>query len=167
MEYGFYLPNSGAGVEPNALSDIAKLGDRLGFFCMVMPDHVLQPNQVNSTYPYSLTGDILEAGHKCDDHPLPEPYPHSQDAFNARYAIKGPAYLGGRRRLDERRIRTIEHRTLRRAWGSNQRISASVHRTLDQRQPNIRRQIRQLLRHNVLAQASTETTSAHLDRRTK
>jgi probable F420-dependent oxidoreductase len=66
MEYGFYLPNSGAGVEPNALSDIAKLGDRLGFFCMVMPDHVLQPNQVNSTYPYSLTGDILEAGQSGD-----------------------------------------------------------------------------------------------------
>ena len=66
MEYGFYLPNSGAGVEPNALSDIAKLGDRLGFFCMVMPDHVLQPNQVQSTYPYSLTGDILEAGQSGD-----------------------------------------------------------------------------------------------------
>ena len=66
MEYGFYLPNSGAGVEPNALSDIAKLGDRLGFFCMVMPDHVLQPNKVNSTYPYSLTGDILEAGQSGD-----------------------------------------------------------------------------------------------------
>ena len=66
MEYGFYLPNSGAGVEPKALSDIAKLGDRLGFFCMVMPDHVLQPNQVQSTYPYSLTGDILEAGQSGD-----------------------------------------------------------------------------------------------------
>ena len=66
MEYGFYLPNSGAGVEPKALSDIAKLGDRLGFFCMVMPDHVLQPNQVRSTYPYSLTGDILEAGQSGD-----------------------------------------------------------------------------------------------------
>ncbi len=66
MEYGFYLPNSGAGVEPDALADIAKLGDRLGFYCMVMPDHVLQPNQVNSTYPYSLTGDILEAGQSGD-----------------------------------------------------------------------------------------------------
>ena len=66
MEYGFYLPNSGAGVEPDALADIAKLGDRLGFFCMVMPDHVLQPNQVNSTYPYSVTGDILEAGQSGD-----------------------------------------------------------------------------------------------------
>ena len=66
MEYGFYLPNSGAGAEPDALADIAKLGDRLGFYCMVMPDHILQPNQVNSTYPYSLTGDILAAGQSGD-----------------------------------------------------------------------------------------------------
>ncbi len=66
MEYGFYLPNSGASVEPGALAGIAKLGDRLGFFCMVMPDHILQPNQVDSTYPYSLTGDILAAGQSGD-----------------------------------------------------------------------------------------------------
>ena len=66
MEYGFYLPNSGAGAEPNALADIAKQGDRLGFYCMVMPDHILQPNQVDSTYPYSLTGDILAAGQSGD-----------------------------------------------------------------------------------------------------
>ena len=66
MEYGFYLPNSGASAEPDALADIAKLGDRLGFYCMVMPDHILQPNQVNSTYPYSLTGDILAAGQSGD-----------------------------------------------------------------------------------------------------
>jgi len=66
MEYGFYLPNSGAGAEPDALADIAKLGDRLGFFCMVMPDHILQPNRINSTYPYSLTGDILAAGQSGD-----------------------------------------------------------------------------------------------------
>ena len=62
MEYGFYLPNSGASAEPGALTSMAKLGDRLGFFCMVMPDHILQPNRVDSTYPYSLTGDILAAG---------------------------------------------------------------------------------------------------------
>ena len=62
MEYGFYLPNSGASAEPDALAGIARLGDRLGFYCMVMPDHILQPNQVKSTYPYSLTGDILAAG---------------------------------------------------------------------------------------------------------
>ncbi|MCH7736466.1 MAG: hypothetical protein IH872_03585 [Chloroflexi bacterium] len=67
MEYGFYLPNSGAGAEPDALAGIAKQGDRLGFYCMVMPDHILQPNQVRSTYPYSLTGDILAAGQSGDE----------------------------------------------------------------------------------------------------
>ncbi len=66
MEYGFYLPNSGAGAEPDALASIAKQGDRLGFYCMVMPDHILQPNRVDSTYPYSLTGDILAAGQSGD-----------------------------------------------------------------------------------------------------
>ena len=66
MEYGFYLPNSGSSINPDALTDIAKLGDRLGFFCMVMPDHVLQPNKVSSLYPYSVTGDILEAGQSGD-----------------------------------------------------------------------------------------------------
>ncbi|MDA1128024.1 MAG: LLM class F420-dependent oxidoreductase [Chloroflexi bacterium] len=66
MEYGFYLPNSGASAEPDALASIAKQGDRLGFYCMVMPDHILQPNKVDSTYPYSLTGDILEAGQSGD-----------------------------------------------------------------------------------------------------
>lgn len=66
MEYGFYLPNSGAGAEPDALASIARQGDNLGYFCMVMPDHILQPNEVNSTYPYSLTGDILAAGQSGD-----------------------------------------------------------------------------------------------------
>ncbi len=66
MDYGFYLPNSGASAEPGALASIARTGDRLGFYCMVMPDHILQPNQVDSTYPYSVTGDILEAGQSGD-----------------------------------------------------------------------------------------------------
>ena len=66
MESGFYLPTSGVSIKPDALANIAKLGDRLGFFCMVMPDHVLQPNKVNSPYPYSVTGDILEAGQSGD-----------------------------------------------------------------------------------------------------
>ncbi len=28
MEYGFYLPNSGAGVQPGAVASIAKQGGR-------------------------------------------------------------------------------------------------------------------------------------------
>ena len=62
MQFGFYLPNSGEGAQPDALASIAQAGDRLGFRCMVAPDHILQPRTVNSRYPYSVTGDILAGG---------------------------------------------------------------------------------------------------------
>ena len=62
MHFGFYLPSSGEGAQPDALASIARLGDRMGFFCMVAPDHILQPNNVESVYPYSLTGNILTGG---------------------------------------------------------------------------------------------------------
>ena len=62
MHFGFYLPSSGPGAEPDALESIARLGDRLGFYCMVAPDHVLLPTQVESVYPYSITGSIVSGG---------------------------------------------------------------------------------------------------------
>ena len=62
MEFGFYLPNSGEGAQPDALASIAQLGDRLGFYCMVAPDHILMPREVSSAYPYSVTGSILAGG---------------------------------------------------------------------------------------------------------
>ncbi len=62
MEFGFYLPNSGEGAQPDALASIAQLGDRLGFHCMVAPDHILMPREVGSVYPYSITGNILAGG---------------------------------------------------------------------------------------------------------
>lgn len=62
MKFGFYLPNSGPGAQPDALSSIARRGDELGFYCMVAPDHVVHPRRVHSRYPYSITGDILAGG---------------------------------------------------------------------------------------------------------
>ena len=62
MNFGYYLPSNGAGARPDALESIARLGDTVGFYCMVAPDHILQPNNVDSVYPYSLTGDILAGG---------------------------------------------------------------------------------------------------------
>ena len=61
MEYGFYLPSGGPAAQPDALASIARLGDKLGFFCMVMPDHVVQPKSVESQYPSSLTGALHKA----------------------------------------------------------------------------------------------------------
>ena len=62
MQFGFYIPNSGEGAHPDALASIAQLGDKLGFYCMVAPDHILMPREVGSVYPYSVTGSILAGG---------------------------------------------------------------------------------------------------------
>ena len=70
MEYGFYLPSGGPAAQPDNLARIARHGDKLGFFCMVMPDHVVQPQVVESQYPYSLTGDIQQAHATASDERL-------------------------------------------------------------------------------------------------
>jgi probable F420-dependent oxidoreductase len=70
MEYGFYLPSGGPAAQPDNLASIARLGDKLGFFCMVMPDHVVQPRTVESQYPYSVTGDIQQAHSTASDERL-------------------------------------------------------------------------------------------------
>ena len=70
MEYGFYLPSGGLTAQPDNLTNIARQGDKLGFFCMVMPDHVIQPRTVESQYPYSVTGDIQQAHSTASDERL-------------------------------------------------------------------------------------------------
>ena len=70
MEYGFYLPSGGPAAQPDNLARIAQQGDKLGFFCMVMPDHVVQPRVVESQYPYSITGDIQQAHSTASDERL-------------------------------------------------------------------------------------------------
>ena len=70
MEYGFYLPSGVPAAQPNNLARIARQGDKLGFFCMVMPDHVAQPRVVESRYPYSITGDIQQAHSTASDERL-------------------------------------------------------------------------------------------------
>ena len=70
MEYGFYLPSGGRAAQPDNLESIAQRGDGLGFYCMVMPDHVVQPRSVESQYPYSITGDIQQAHSTASDERL-------------------------------------------------------------------------------------------------
>ncbi len=58
MRFGFYLPDSGFASHPNALDETAHLGDQLGFDCMVAPDHIIEPRQIASAYPYSVGGEF-------------------------------------------------------------------------------------------------------------
>ena len=43
MRFGLYLPNSGPICQLDALAEIARRGDCLGFHCMVTPDHIASP----------------------------------------------------------------------------------------------------------------------------
>ena len=58
MRFGFYLPNSGPTAQPDSLAEIARRGDQLGFYCMVAPDHIIQPTKISSAYPYTVSGDF-------------------------------------------------------------------------------------------------------------
>ena len=62
MQFGFYLPNSGPTAGPGPLGEIARAGDRMGFHCMVVGDHVIVPKQIDSRYPYTVGGEFSGAG---------------------------------------------------------------------------------------------------------
>ena len=140
MEFGFYLPNSGEGAQPDALASIARLGDRLGFTCMVAPDHILMPRQVESVYPYSLTGNILAGGNSGAGEwpeqittlaflagvterirlvtsvmivPYRNPLLCAQDAGHLGHALQGAADRGCGRGLDGGGVRAAGRASLR------------------------------------------------------
>jgi probable F420-dependent oxidoreductase len=56
MKFGFYLPSNGPTARPEPLAQIAQRGDQLGFYCMVAGDHILVPQEIESTYPYTVGG---------------------------------------------------------------------------------------------------------------
>lgn len=58
MKYGFYLPHHGPTAAPAALKRIAQEGDRLGFDCMVLGDHIVMPRRLDSQYPYSVGSEV-------------------------------------------------------------------------------------------------------------
>ena len=58
MRFGFYLPNSGPTAQSDALAEIARRGDQLGFDCMVAPDHIIEPRKIDSPYPYTVGGEF-------------------------------------------------------------------------------------------------------------
>ena len=62
MKFGFYLPNQGPTARPGPLAEIARRGDRLGYHCMVVGDHILVPKVIDSPYPYTVGGEFPSAG---------------------------------------------------------------------------------------------------------
>ena len=56
MKYGITLPSRGDLARPDNIIPIARKADELGFSVMMFPDHVVMPNEIDSTYPYTQSG---------------------------------------------------------------------------------------------------------------
>lgn len=56
MEYGFSVPTRGPVSDPASILAIAQHGEALGFDYIAIPDHMVVPTEVGSTYPYSADG---------------------------------------------------------------------------------------------------------------
>ena len=56
MRYGFYIPTRGATAEPDALEQLVRRGEALGFSSAMIADHVVFPVKIQSKYPYTADG---------------------------------------------------------------------------------------------------------------
>jgi probable F420-dependent oxidoreductase len=58
MQYGFSMPNRGPLAEPDAHRVLAGRAEALGFGFITVSDHLVIPDAIGSTYPYSPKGDF-------------------------------------------------------------------------------------------------------------
>ena len=58
MNFGFYLPSHGPTARRGPLIEIAQAGERLGYYSMVVGDHIMAPRVMKSSYPYSLGSEV-------------------------------------------------------------------------------------------------------------
>jgi probable F420-dependent oxidoreductase len=56
MRFGFYLPVRGPLATYDGVVETAQRGERLGFHCATIADHIVFPTQVSSKYPYAADG---------------------------------------------------------------------------------------------------------------
>lgn len=56
LPIGCTLPTSGAAADPAALGDLAQAAEELGYDSVWISDHVVVPQQISSSYPYSPDG---------------------------------------------------------------------------------------------------------------
>lgn len=58
MLYGLTLPEGGPQARPESIKRIATKAEELGFYAMEMGDHIVIPESIRSTYPYTPDGRV-------------------------------------------------------------------------------------------------------------
>jgi probable F420-dependent oxidoreductase len=56
MQFGFGLPNGGPLASAAAIARLASRGEELGYSLLFVSDHIIFPDAIHSTYPYSPDG---------------------------------------------------------------------------------------------------------------
>jgi probable F420-dependent oxidoreductase len=62
MRFGFYLPTRSSLATSAAIEALVQRGEALGFSSVVIADHIVQPVQIASTYPYTTSGGFPSDG---------------------------------------------------------------------------------------------------------
>ena len=57
MKFGFYMSTEGPTAQPDSVVRIAQEAERLGFDSLVLGDHIVFPNDIESAYPYTVSGE--------------------------------------------------------------------------------------------------------------
>ena len=68
MKYGFRTRMQGAAASSDELVTLVQRAEQLGYASVAIADHIIVPRTIASTYPYSPTGEFLQA----DDISFPE-----------------------------------------------------------------------------------------------
>jgi probable F420-dependent oxidoreductase len=67
LKFGFCLPHDGELSRPDSLTELALHAEKLGFDTLVEPsDHIVMPNNINTTYPYSISGEYTDTTEDLD-----------------------------------------------------------------------------------------------------
>src|SRR5919108_2156896 len=66
MHYGFYLPTRGQTNTPDDLDMLVQRGEAYGFHSVMISDHIVFPTDIQSPYPYTVSGAFPGHGHAME-----------------------------------------------------------------------------------------------------
>jgi len=66
VDFGFSVPSGGPNATPEIITTLVRRGEELGFSYVGIPDHIVIPKNIESTYPYSEDGAFSGSGHILD-----------------------------------------------------------------------------------------------------
>jgi probable F420-dependent oxidoreductase len=67
LKFGFCLPHDGELSKPENLTELSRHAEKLGFDSLVEPsDHLIMPNKIRTTYPYSTSGEYTDTTDDLD-----------------------------------------------------------------------------------------------------